>query len=357
MPAPEPPRMASFGALTMLVIQFVLGTVYSLHGTAPTSSKSIGMFSSPLLRDPRGHGHPASHRGHHAGGARGPGEVRPGPRTSVTGLVAILGAFGAGSSFTQAATTARRSAWPWPRGRHARYSANLVILGPRRQVGPVSVANVVSLGAAAAGDPGRGSGRRRDVPVAMLPAARPRLPVVRDRHVAGRRGGRRRSRRAARPPARGRGRVGTRRGRGCCSSRVLGGFRDLRTGARRAGATAARAQPGADPGAGRLHDPARAAVRRGVRPVHVGGPDRQAIGQAARRAGRRATARRAVRRRLVAVPRADPRGRPDAVGLVGDGGARGLPRVRLRAGPRHPVPAGVAGVPADGSWLVKTRRG
>ena len=42
-------RMASFGALTMLVIQFVLGTAYSLYGTAPTTSKSVGMFSSPLL--------------------------------------------------------------------------------------------------------------------------------------------------------------------------------------------------------------------------------------------------------------------------------------------------------------------
>src|SRR6201995_6033679 len=42
-------RMASFGALTMLIIQFVLGTAYSLDGTAPTSSKSVGMFSSPLL--------------------------------------------------------------------------------------------------------------------------------------------------------------------------------------------------------------------------------------------------------------------------------------------------------------------
>ena len=42
-------RMASFGALTMLVIQFVLGTAYGLYGTAPASGKSVGMFSSPLL--------------------------------------------------------------------------------------------------------------------------------------------------------------------------------------------------------------------------------------------------------------------------------------------------------------------
>src|ERR1700759_1718175 len=42
-------RMASFGALTMLIIQFVLGAAESIYGTAPTSTKSVGMFSSPLL--------------------------------------------------------------------------------------------------------------------------------------------------------------------------------------------------------------------------------------------------------------------------------------------------------------------
>ena len=94
-------RMASFGALTMLVIQFVLGTAYSLYGTAPTSGKSVGMFSSPLL---------AIHvimgiliiiaaimlvvRAVQA-------RHRPTIITTVAGLLVILGAFGAGSSFTQ----------------------------------------------------------------------------------------------------------------------------------------------------------------------------------------------------------------------------------------------------------------
>jgi hypothetical protein len=41
--------MASFGALTMLVIPFMLGTAYNLDGTVPASGKSVGMFSSPLL--------------------------------------------------------------------------------------------------------------------------------------------------------------------------------------------------------------------------------------------------------------------------------------------------------------------
>jgi hypothetical protein len=42
-------RMASFGAVTMLIIQFILGTVYNLYGTAPTKAKSVGLFSSPVL--------------------------------------------------------------------------------------------------------------------------------------------------------------------------------------------------------------------------------------------------------------------------------------------------------------------
>ncbi|MGD0064589.1 MAG: hypothetical protein ABSB76_14245 [Streptosporangiaceae bacterium] len=42
-------RMASFGAVTMLIIQFILGIVYNLYGTAPTAFKSVGLFSSPVL--------------------------------------------------------------------------------------------------------------------------------------------------------------------------------------------------------------------------------------------------------------------------------------------------------------------
>jgi hypothetical protein len=42
-------RMASFGAVTMLIIQFILGIVYNLYGTAPTKAKSVGLFSSPVL--------------------------------------------------------------------------------------------------------------------------------------------------------------------------------------------------------------------------------------------------------------------------------------------------------------------
>lgn len=42
-------RMSSLGLVTMLIIQFVLGVIYNLYGTAPTATKSVGMFSSPVL--------------------------------------------------------------------------------------------------------------------------------------------------------------------------------------------------------------------------------------------------------------------------------------------------------------------
>jgi hypothetical protein len=42
-------RISSLGAVIMLIIQFILGIVYNLYGTAPTAHKSIGLFSSPVL--------------------------------------------------------------------------------------------------------------------------------------------------------------------------------------------------------------------------------------------------------------------------------------------------------------------
>ena len=42
-------RMSSLGLVSMLIIQFVLGMIYNLYGTGPTASKSVGMFSSPVL--------------------------------------------------------------------------------------------------------------------------------------------------------------------------------------------------------------------------------------------------------------------------------------------------------------------
>jgi heme A synthase len=101
-PAPQTSRirMASFGALTMLIIQFILGTAYAIYGTAPTSTQPVGIFSTPLL---------AVHvilgillvvaaimlvvRSVQA-------RSRPLVVASAIGLLAVLGACGAGSAFT-----------------------------------------------------------------------------------------------------------------------------------------------------------------------------------------------------------------------------------------------------------------
>jgi heme A synthase len=123
-------RMASFGTLTMLIIQFVLGTAYSLYGTAPTSSKSVGMFSSPLI---------AVHvimgilllvtavmlvvRAVQA-------RHRPTIATTVVGLLVILGAFGAGSSFVQNGSNGASLGMALLAAvAMLCYAANLVILG------------------------------------------------------------------------------------------------------------------------------------------------------------------------------------------------------------------------------------
>jgi heme A synthase len=126
-------RMASFGALTMLVLQFVLGTAYNLYGTAPTASKSIGMFSSPLL---------AIHvvlgiliilaavmlvvRAVQA-------RISPITATSVIGLLAAGGAFGAGSAFTNSGDNGASFGMALAAAiAMACYAVNLVILGKPR---------------------------------------------------------------------------------------------------------------------------------------------------------------------------------------------------------------------------------
>ena len=42
-------RISSLGAVAMLLIEFILGIVYNLYGTAPTAKQSVGLFSSPVI--------------------------------------------------------------------------------------------------------------------------------------------------------------------------------------------------------------------------------------------------------------------------------------------------------------------
>jgi heme A synthase len=138
VPAPQTNRvrMASLGALTMLIIQFILGTAYAIYGTAPASGKPIGMFSSPLLD---------VHvimailliisavmlvvRAIQA-------KVTPLIVTSALGLLAILGAFGAGSGFIRSGSDGATLAMALLTAvAMLAYAANLVIGGKPRADG------------------------------------------------------------------------------------------------------------------------------------------------------------------------------------------------------------------------------
>ena len=94
-------RMASFGALTMLILQSVIGTAYNLYGKAPTSAKPIDPGSSPLLIIHSILGIllfiAAAMLVFRAVQAKS----RPALATSIVGLVAIIGAGIAGSAFTR----------------------------------------------------------------------------------------------------------------------------------------------------------------------------------------------------------------------------------------------------------------
>jgi hypothetical protein len=126
-------RMASLGALTMLIIQFLLGTAYAIYGTAPASGKPIGMFSSPLL---------AVHvvmgilliiaavmlvvRSLQA-------RVTPLIVTCVIGLLAILAAFGAGAGFASSGSDGASLAMALLTAvAMGAYAANLVIAATPR---------------------------------------------------------------------------------------------------------------------------------------------------------------------------------------------------------------------------------
>jgi hypothetical protein len=127
-------RMASFGALTMLILQFVLGTAYNLYGTAPANGKSIGMFSSPLLAFHVVVGIliivAAAFLVFRAVQAKIGGPVLG---ASVAGLLAVLGAAGAGSAFTGNGANGASFGMALATAiAMLCYAANLVILGKQR---------------------------------------------------------------------------------------------------------------------------------------------------------------------------------------------------------------------------------
>ena len=42
-------RRSSLGLVAILIVQFIVGIIYNLYGTVPTSAKPVGLFSSPDL--------------------------------------------------------------------------------------------------------------------------------------------------------------------------------------------------------------------------------------------------------------------------------------------------------------------
>lgn len=127
-------RMASFGALTMLILQFVLGAAYNLYGTTPANGKSIGMFSSPLLAIHVVLGIliivAAAFLVFRAVQARIGAPVLG---ASVVGLLAVLGAAGAGSAFTSNGANGASLGMALATAiAMLCYAANLVILGKQR---------------------------------------------------------------------------------------------------------------------------------------------------------------------------------------------------------------------------------
>lgn len=94
-------RRAATGGVFMLIIQFILGIIYNLYGAMPTAAKAIGWFSNGWLAL------------HVIMGIlliiAGIGLVVRAIRTTSglakaltsVGLLAILGAFSAGASFTR----------------------------------------------------------------------------------------------------------------------------------------------------------------------------------------------------------------------------------------------------------------
>jgi hypothetical protein len=126
-------RMASFGALTMLILQFALGTAYNLYGTAPAAGKSIGMFSSPLLAIHVVLGILIVLAAIMLVVRAVQSKAGPVLAASVIGLVAVLGAFGAGSAFTgNGANGASLGMAIATAVAMLCYAANLVILGKPR---------------------------------------------------------------------------------------------------------------------------------------------------------------------------------------------------------------------------------
>jgi hypothetical protein len=103
VPARRAGRVASgsFGLVLLLVIQYVLGIAYNLYGTAPTASKKITAFSSPLLAAHVVVGTALVLAAIYLVVAAARARIGPALVLSVIGLLSILAAWASGSAFAQ----------------------------------------------------------------------------------------------------------------------------------------------------------------------------------------------------------------------------------------------------------------
>jgi heme A synthase len=92
---------ASLGMVVLLVIQYVLGIAYNLYGTAPTASRKLSLFSSPLLAAHVIVGTLLVLAAIYLVVVAARARIRLAIITSVLGLLSILAAWGSGSAFAQ----------------------------------------------------------------------------------------------------------------------------------------------------------------------------------------------------------------------------------------------------------------
>lgn len=92
---------ASFGLVILLLAQYVLGIAYNLYGTAPTATKTIKSFSSPLLAAHVLLGTLLIVVAIYLVVASVRARTRITAITSIIGLVSLIAAWISGSAFTQ----------------------------------------------------------------------------------------------------------------------------------------------------------------------------------------------------------------------------------------------------------------
>jgi hypothetical protein len=92
---------ASFGLVILVTIEYVLGISYNLYGTAPTATRKVALFSSPLLAVHVAVGTLLVLAAIYLVVVAVRARLRPVVITSVIGLLAVIAAWVSGSAFVE----------------------------------------------------------------------------------------------------------------------------------------------------------------------------------------------------------------------------------------------------------------